>query len=87
MRKFSLLFGLTLGLILADTRAAAHEGHGIPGALPPGPHGGVVAESAEAEEHSHDHGHGGDNHPADAKAKPHVHAAEEKEYFFSYEFK
>ncbi len=38
----------------------AHEGHGIPGALPPAPHGGVVQEVEHLEKHhsaedGHDH--------------------------------
>lgn len=34
----------------------AHEGHGIPGALPPAPHGGVIQEA----EHTAQDVHGGD---------------------------
>jgi len=95
MKKSNLWLVLTFSLILAAGRATAHEGHGIPGALPPGPHGGVVAESGEAGGHSHeqghDHDHGGDEHLhehlGDAKPKPHAHVENEKEYFFEAVFK
>lgn len=39
-----VLFVLALGLA---SRGFGHEGHGIPGALPPAPHGGVVQEAKE----------------------------------------
>lgn len=38
-------------------RLSAHEGHGIPGALPPAPHGGVVQEAIHEEEHAHKQDH------------------------------
>lgn len=44
------------GLMLGGVSALAHEGHGIPGALPPAPHGGVVQEA----EHTGQDLHGGD---------------------------
>ncbi len=34
----------------------AHEGHGIPGALPPAPHGGMVQEAQHAGEDVHEEG-------------------------------
>ncbi len=101
MKANSIRFALTLTLF-AGFNAYAHEGHGIPGALPPGPHGGVVAESETGGGHGHDHGdakdhghdHGGDrnhmhDHGSDAKGKPHAHqpAAGEKEYFFEAVYK
>lgn len=36
---------LLVALTIASVGASAHEGHGIPGALPPAPHGGVVQEA------------------------------------------
>lgn len=47
---------LIMGVGLGTFNAHAHEGHGIPGALPPAPHGGVVQES----EHTGQDLHGGD---------------------------
>ncbi len=43
----------TLFLTLLSIRAGAHEGHGIPGALPPAPHGGVVQETQHQEADIH----------------------------------
>ena len=44
---------LMMGLMLFICKARAHEGHGIPGALPPAPNGGVVQEAEHASEDLH----------------------------------
>ncbi len=49
---------LVAGFTLTSFKVEAHEGHGIPGALPPSPHGGVVQEA----EHT-----GADLHRGDVK--------------------
>ncbi len=43
-----LMTGLTTGV-----NSHAHEGHGIPGALPPAPHGGVVQEAGHSGQNLH----------------------------------
>lgn len=50
------IVALVAGFTLASFNVEAHEGHGIPGALPPAPHGGVVQEA----EHTGADLHGGD---------------------------
>jgi len=46
---------LSLGaLCLSLTPLSAHEGHDVPGALPPAPHGGVVKEAEHKVAHAHD---------------------------------
>ncbi len=45
---------VVLVVFLFAGHAHAHEGHGIPGALPPAPHGGVVQEAEHKENASHD---------------------------------
>jgi len=52
------------------TKIQAHEGHGIPGALPPAPHGGTVQEATHNEpegEHEHEHEHEGKGEPEEAE--------------------
>lgn len=49
MKKVVILFAALLSL-----RGFAHEGHGVPGALPPAPHGGVVQEAEHKEKHVHE---------------------------------
>lgn len=44
---------LLLALTVIPVRMFAHEGHGIPGALPPAPHGGVVQEAEHKGEDVH----------------------------------
>lgn len=44
--------GISL-LAIFPLRGMAHEGHGIPGALPPAPHGGVVQEAEHKGEDVH----------------------------------
>lgn len=56
--------------LLVSVRGIAHEGHGIPGALPPAPHGGTVQEAThnepeEEHEHGHEHGEGGEKEEAE----------------------
>lgn len=41
---------LLLWFAFSTLSALGHEGHGIPGALPPAPHGGVVQEAKHGEE-------------------------------------
>lgn len=60
----------------------AHEGHGIPGALPPAPHGGIVQEVADAEEPHHDHEHGDEEHD-----HSHAEGKEETELFVEVTYK
>lgn len=67
----------------------AHEGHGIPGALPAAPHGGVVAESKELEERSHRDEHGAEKKAPglshsenEAAGGGHKHGENERELFF-----
>ncbi len=48
-------------LVSLSNQSFAHEGHSIPGALPPAPHGGNVQEAAHLEkegEHDHEHEEG-----------------------------
>lgn len=47
-RLMAILLGALYGLY-----GLAHEGHGIPGALPPAPHGGVVQEAEHKETNLH----------------------------------
>jgi hypothetical protein len=49
--KWNLLFTLA---IFTSSGSYAHEGHSIPGALPPAPHGGNVQEAAHLEEEHHE---------------------------------
>lgn len=43
-----------LGVLAVGPVALAHEGHGVPGALPPPPNGGVVEEAKHTVAHAHD---------------------------------
>lgn len=47
---------LVFTMICLGRLGLAHEGHGIPGALPPAPHGGVVQEAGHVGEDKHAHG-------------------------------
>lgn len=47
---------LVLALVSLGRIGLAHEGHGIPGALPPAPHGGVIQEAGHVGEDKHAHG-------------------------------
>lgn len=82
-------------LILASTCVFSHEGHDMPGAMPPAPHGGEVkaAEHEEAGEHARDEGEKGHEEkghkdgekeePKDAhNEKGNKHSEEEAEVFF-----
>lgn len=60
---------LLLSLFLIGRIGWAHEGHAIPGALPPAPHGGMVQEAAHAEE-GHDHEHEGEGKEEHHEEKP-----------------
>ena len=59
MKKLLLMLTLIMTLSLEG-----HEGHEEPGAIPPAPHGGVVAEA----KHMHEHSQKGHNHK-DAKKR------------------
>lgn len=69
---------ILLWFVFSTLSAFGHEGHGIPGALPPAPHGGVVQEAKhEEEEHGHEH-----------EEAPHSEGdAEEPELFFEAVYK
>ncbi len=62
-----------LGILIlgASLRSLAHEGHDTPGALPPPPHGGRVAEASHSEDHHEDHEEEG-NHEAHKDEKEEV---------------
>lgn len=47
-----ILTVVSLAAVLS-IKTMAHEGHGIPGALPPAPHGGVVQETEHKSENKH----------------------------------
>lgn len=51
MIKF--IFGIIITMFYILT--FAHEGHDMPGSLPPPPHGGRVGEAAHPEKHDHEH--------------------------------
>lgn len=69
---------IALSLMLLGRQTFCHEGHGIPGALPPAPHGGIVQEAGDVggEDH-HDHEHEGE----------HEEKKEETELFFEVTYK
>jgi hypothetical protein len=46
------IFALMIALCLISFNAKAHEGHDTPGALPPPPNGGKLAEAAHSVAHS-----------------------------------
>ncbi len=68
--KFQNKWTNLLGTIGLCYLAGAHEGHDMPGALPPPPHGGRVAQAAEVGEHDHEseasEKHEGEGKPAHA---------------------
>lgn len=83
---------IALSLFSLGQIGICHEGHGIPGALPPAPHGGVVQEAVDVEEHAHDeHGHKDeheqDGHGSNEKKHAHVEGKEETELFFEVTYK
>lgn len=72
--------------LLFTALSFAHEGHDMPGAMPPAPHGGEVkaAEEPEGEHHHDEKKEGKEEHHDDEKGEAkggHDHA-EEKEVFF-----
>ena len=44
-------------VLIFSTFTFAHEGHDVPGAIPPAPHGGVISEAKHMHHGSHDHDH------------------------------
>jgi hypothetical protein len=85
MRREILVLVFTLALPI---RVFAHEGHGIPGALPPAPHGGVVQEAKhDEEEHGRENAHDDHDHEEGEKSnEAHAHE-EEPELFFEAVYK
>lgn len=70
---------LLLGLLFTAF-SLAHEGHDMPGAMPPAPHGGEVKAAEEPEgEHHHDGKEAKDDDHEKGEAHEH---GEEKEVFF-----
>lgn len=47
----SLIIGLVWLSLVSPFTLVGHEGHNVPGALPPAPHGGVIAEAASVGGH------------------------------------
>lgn len=43
-----------VAMSLTPSLLKAHEGHDVPGALPPAPHGGVIGEAEHKTAHAHD---------------------------------
>jgi hypothetical protein len=90
--KLQQLNALLFGALAFGFQAFAHEGHDMPGALPPPPHGGRVAQAAEieADDHKGEEDHKGEAHDHEGEAKEdhkgegkaaHAHGPDEAELF------
>lgn len=73
---------LVLSVFTLTRLGLCHEGHGIPGALPPAPHGGMVQEAGHAAGEEHEHEHEGEGeHGHEGKEE------KETELFFEVNYK